>query len=230
MTTQSRERERKSRVDLHVTPNLSQFNKTRSNLTRWLLFPNLIGCNWAITCERIVDERGEGFVRGFCPPVAIRWRGEMIRLLLHPSRHLLQSHYMLLTVPTPNAQAAIHPGIPFLFNSHHHISFRSSPIHCTATITPPHHHPPPHPPSRPISYRQFTSQTIRTSLSVRSPAPIQAGRCTLEDLVEEWATLPQSKQATIDAATTKTLTPLRSHYCWARNHKLKRCFTHMGKS
>lgn len=38
-------RERKSRVDLHVTPNLSQFNKTRSNLTRWLLFPNLIGCN-----------------------------------------------------------------------------------------------------------------------------------------------------------------------------------------
>ena len=86
------------------------------------------------------------------------------------------------------------------------------------------------PPSRPISYRQFTSQTMRTSLSVRSPAPIQAGRCTLEDLVEDWATLPQSKQATIDAATTKTLTPLRSHYCWARNHKLKRCFTRMGKS
>ena len=38
-------RERKSKVDLHVTPNLSQFQQTRSNLMCWLLLPNLIGCN-----------------------------------------------------------------------------------------------------------------------------------------------------------------------------------------
>lgn len=148
-------RERKSKVDLHVTPNLSQFNKPEATWYDGSLLPNLIACNWAITCERIVDKRGV-FIRGFCPPMAIRWWGEMIRLLLHPSRHLFQSHYMLLTVPTPNAQAAIHPGIPSSSSPHTTSPFdlrRSTAQLLLLIIIIP---------TRPISYRQFTSQTMRT--------------------------------------------------------------------
>ena len=187
VTPQSQERERKSKVDLHVTPNLSQFQQTRSNLMCWLLLPNPIDCNWAITCERIVDERGV-FIGEFFPPMAIGWWGEMIRLLLHPSRHLFQSHYMLLTVPTPIAQAAIHPGIPFSSSPHT---------------------------SSPFDLRRSTAQLLlllliiviipTSAITIHLPnhanftfcpiVPLQAGPCTLEDLVEAWATLTQSKQS-----------------------------------
>ena len=141
----------------------------------------------------------------------------MIRLLLHPSRHLFQSHYMLLTVPTPIAQAAIHPGIPFSSSPHTTSPFdlRRSTAQLLLLL---------------IIIVIITSQTMRTSLFARSSHSKRGLALWRISWKLELRLHNPSKATTSKAAITKTLTPLWSH-CWQGIiMKLKACFTPMGKS